>query len=100
MAGTDSWDNSAEGVGTRVNKLLNYDYEKDPALVNRMREATHRILYTVANSAAMNGMSTTSEIVSVIPWWRGLIYGVGALAALGFVASVVMVVKTKKKNEA
>ncbi|MBR2402921.1 MAG: glycoside hydrolase family 3 C-terminal domain-containing protein [Lachnospiraceae bacterium] len=100
MAGTDSWDNSAEGVGTRVNKLLNYDYEKDPALVNRMREATHRILYTVANSAAMNGMSTTSEIVSVIPWWRGLIYGVGALAALGFVASVVMVVKTKKKNGA
>lgn len=99
MAGTDSWDNSAEGVGTRVNKLLNYDYEKDPALVARMREATHRILYTVANSAAMNGMSTTSEIVSVIPWWRGLIYGVGALGALGFVLSVFMYVKSKKKNQ-
>lgn len=99
MAGTDSWDNSAEGVGTRVNKLLNYDYEKDPALVNRMREATHRILYTVANSAAMNGISTTSQIVSVIPWWRGLIYGVGAVSALGFVLSVLMLVKSKKKKE-
>ncbi len=98
MAGTDSWDNSAEGVGTRVNKLLNYDYEKDPALVNRMREATHRILYTVANSAAMNGISTTSQIVSVIPWWRGLIYGVGAVSALGFVLSVLMIVKSKKKK--
>lgn len=99
MAGTDSWDNSAEGVGTRVNKLLNYDYEKDSALVNRMREATHRILYTVANSAAMNGISTTSQIVSVIPWWRGLIYGVGAVSALGFVLSVLMLAKSKKKKE-
>lgn len=98
MAGTDSWDNSAEGVGTRVNKLLNYDYESDPALVNRMREATHRILYTVANSAAMNGMSTTSEIVSVIPWWRAIIYGVGAVSALGFAASIFMLVKNKKKK--
>ncbi len=97
MAGTDSWDCSAEGVGTRVNKLLNYDITQDPALAHRMREATHRVLYTVANSAAMNGVAPSSKIVSVIPWWRALIYGVGVVGVLGLAASIFMIVKTKKK---
>ena len=98
MAGTDSWDNSSGGIGTRVDKLKKYDISQDPALAVRMREATHRILYTVANSSAMNGIAPSSRIVSVIPWWRALIIGVGAVAALGFVASVIMLVKTKKKD--
>jgi len=100
MGGTDSWDNSAGGMGTRVDKLKKYDISQDPALANRMREATHRILYTVVNSSAMNGMAPSAKIVSVIPWWRALIYGVGVVSALGLVASIVMIVKTKKKNNA
>ncbi len=97
MAGTDSWDNSSGGPGTRVDKLKKYDITQDPALAIRMREATHRILYTVANSSAMNGMAPSSKIVSVIPWWRATIYGVGAVSVLGLAASVFMIVKTKKK---
>ena len=100
MAGTDSWDNSNAGPGTRVHKLKNYDITQDPALAIRMREATHRILYTVANSSAMNGIAPSSKIVSVIPWWRALIIGVGVVSALGLVASIVMIVKTKKKAKA
>ena len=102
MGGTDSWDNSNAGPMTRVDKLLRYEdeIENDPALAIRMREATHRILYTVANSSAMNGIAPSSKIVSVIPWWRALIYGVGAVAAVGFVLSIVMIVKTKKKAKA
>ena len=99
MAGTDSWDNSAGGVGTRVDKLKKYDITQDPALANRMREATHRILYTVANSSAMNGIAPSSKIVSVTPWWRMLIYGVGAVSAVVFAASVYMLIKSKKKKE-
>jgi len=100
MAGTDSWDNSAGGVGTRVDKLKKYDISQDPALANRMREATHRILYTVANSSAMNGIAPSSAIVSVTPWWRALIYGVGGVSAAVFAASLFMVLKNKKKKEA
>ena len=99
MAGTDSWDNSAGGVGTRVDKLKKYDISQDPALANRMREATHRILYTVANSSAMNGIAPSSAIVNVTPWWRALIYGVGGVSAVVFAASVVVIVKNKKKKE-
>ena len=100
MAGTDSWDNSSASPGTRVDKLKKYDISQDPALAIRMREATHRILYTVANSSAMNGMAPSSKIVDVIPWWRALIYGVGVVSALGLAGSVVMIVKTKKKAKA
>ena len=100
MGGTDSWDNSNAGPMTRVDKLKRYDITQDPALAIRMREATHRILYTVANSAAMNGIAPSSKIVAVIPWWRALIIGVGVVSALGFVASVIMAVKTKKKANA
>ena len=100
MAGTDSWDNSNAGPMTRVDKLKNYDITQDPALAIRMREATHRILYTVANSCAMNGMAPSAKIVDVIPWWRALIYGVGVVSVLGLAGSVFMIVKTKKKAKA
>ena len=99
MGGTDSWDNSNAGPMTRVDSLKKYDISQDPALAIRMREATHRILYTVANSCAMNGMAPSAKIVDVIPWWRALIYGVGAVSALGLVASIVMIIKTKKKTK-
>ena len=100
MGGTDSWDNSNAGPMTRVDKLKKYDITQDPALANRMREATHRILYTVANSSAMNGMAPSAKIVSTIPWWRALIYGVGAVSVLGLAGSIFMIVKTKKKQNA
>ena len=97
MGGTDSWDNSNAGPMTRVDKLKRYDISQDPALAIRMREATHRILYTVANSSAMNGLAPSSKIVDVIPWWRAVIYGVGIVGVVGLGASILMIVKTKKK---
>lgn len=99
LAGTDSWDCSAEGKGTWSDKLLKWEQEQDVELTWAMRQATHRLLYTVANSAAMNGVSTTSRIVSVTPWWRALIYGVMIVGVLGLAGSVTMVVVTKKKEK-
>lgn len=99
LAGTDSWDCSAEGTGSWSDKLLAWESEQDVELTWAMREATHRILYTVANSAAMNGLSTTSKIVTVTPWWRALIYGVGAVGAIGFIGSIVMIYLTLQKRK-
>ncbi len=99
LAGTDSWDCSAEGPGTWSDALLNWEDEQDVELVYAMREATHRILYTVANSAAMNGMAVSSKIVSVTPWWRMLIYGVFALGVAGFAGSVWKIHSNNKKRK-
>ncbi len=99
LAGQDAWDCSAEGAGTWSDALLKWQEKNDVALTLAMREATHRILYTVANSAAMNGLSPSSRIVSAIPWWRALIYGVGIAGLALLIFSIVMLVRTKKKQK-
>ena len=103
LAGSDAWDASGRGW---ANKLRDWEVEKDVELTIAMRQATKRILYTVANSAAMNGISTTSRIVKVIPWWQASIYaligvtGAGTLCGLtlSIVTFVSSIMKKKKEN--
>lgn len=54
-------------------------------LVNAMRLATKRILYTVVHSNAMNGISANTAIVTVTPGYIIVIYTVIILLALCFV---------------
>ena len=64
-----------------------------------MREAAHRILYTVANSNAMN---ESGVIVSTMNWWQfSLIDGIifSSLAALVFLVLTVRDIKQYKKNK-
>lgn len=62
--GTDCYD----GTGTR-NSLD--DYQDSAMFANKMREASHRILYVTVNySAIMNGISSSDRIVSILTWWQ------------------------------
>ncbi len=70
----------------------------------RMRDSSHRVLYTIANfSAAMNGLSASSKVVNVTPWWQLMLYiGISVFAVLA-AASVCLwvlyyVVKMKNKG--
>ena len=101
LAGTDTFDSSS--TTTQAYQLLVYN-AADPAvndvhLVLAMREAAHRILYTVANSNAMN---ENGVIVSTMNWWQfSLIDGIifSSLAALVFLALTARdVMKSKKKK--
>ena len=48
-----------------------------------MRESAKRICYQTAWSNAMNGISSSTEIVSITPWWQSLLYtGDGIFIAL------------------
>lgn len=97
LAGSDIWDSSSEEIHTK--KLDTY--RNDPVIVNAMRNATHRILYTVVNSNAMNGISPTDRIVKTTPWWQAALYGATALFAVTTAASAAMlVVNIKRKKEA
>lgn len=66
-----------------------------------MREAMHRILYTVVHSNAMNGISAGTKIVQVTPWWQTLVIalqiGFGVLTAAAFVW---VLIKAHKKEKA
>ncbi len=83
MNGTDLYDGS--GSGTALD-----NYKDSARFANRMRDASHRILYIVCNySAAMNGISLTSQIVTITPWWQIVVY---ALQAVGGILTLVSIV--------
>ena len=79
-----------------VTKLLP-KYEKDPVIVNAMREACHRNLYAIANSSGMNGIGKDTEIKAtgllVVNVVRTLLIVFGAL----FVLSLVMWITRKRR---
>lgn len=100
LAGTDTWDSSAAQWTDDLNNL----YKDDPTIVTAMRNATHRILYTVANSHAMNGISTETRIVEVTPWWKTAIYALDVVLALLTIGSAFMLIRRilnrkKAKND-
>ena len=101
LAGTDTFDSSS--TTTQAYQLLAYN-AVDPAvndvhLVLAMRQAAHRILYTVANSNAMN---ESGVVVGTMNWWQfSLIDGIifSSLAALVFLVLTVRDVKKYKKTD-
>ena len=44
--------------------------DSDAYIVTEMRESMHKILYTVANSNAMNGWSSADRLKVITPWWK------------------------------
>ena len=56
LAGTNGWDSSAE----QWTDDLMTKYKDDSAIAHALRESSHRVLYTVANSHAMNGLSSSA----------------------------------------
>ena len=101
LAGTDTFDSSS--TTTQAYQLLLYN-AADPSvndihLVNAMRQAAHRILYTVANSNAMND---SGVIVSQMNWWQfciidGIIFS--SIATIIFAALTVRDIMRNKKKE-
>ncbi|MBQ1492566.1 MAG: fibronectin type III-like domain-contianing protein, partial [Blautia sp.] len=101
IGGSDIWDSPMPMIHT----VAAGSFATDPYLVSLMKNAMHRILYTVVNSNAMNGWTSETHIESVIPWWQLAIYGLiwvtGILAMLcmdRFAEGIRM--KRKMKEEA
>lgn len=65
-AGGDSWDCNNAKKWAQVLK----DNKGDPNLAVLMRNASKRILYTVANSNAMNGLGTDVKVIEHRTWWQ------------------------------
>lgn len=65
-------------------------YEDSAMYCSALRRATKNILYAVANSNAMNGVTASSKIVNVTPMWEAwmiaadCIFGVLTVVAIGW----------------
>ena len=86
--------------GTRSKSDLDQYKEGYGELAWAMRDAAHRILYTVVQSNAMNGKTSSTRIVPVTPWWSylvtGLQVGSGVLLAASAALLGVMIIVEKK----
>ena len=76
----------------------------DRTMLLAIKQNIHYLLYALANSAAMNGVNSTTRTISVMTWWRMTyrvcIYGFAALTALCALLYVVSAVKSKKQKTA
>ena len=96
LAGNDIPDNL---VGEDTKELAGY--ENNPVVVNRMRESSKRVLYTVLHSRGMDGINDNVRIVSVTPWWQtalNVTQTVMIVLALASTAWLVLDMMPKKKQ--
>jgi len=98
MAGTTDF---AVTSDARASELLK-NLETDADLYAAVREAAHRNLYVIANSAEMNGFSSTARITVVLTWYQ--IASIAAIVVFGAAAlcsAVLLTVQTyaPKKEE-
>lgn len=85
-SGTDNW--QIEG------------YQDNPTVVSQLRNASRHILYAVSQSFAMNGISSTTEVVSALPLWQIWLIALDVvIAAAALAAIVILAMKTNWKKE-
>lgn len=97
-AGNDIWLSTSTTFVDKLNA-----YKNDPAMATYLREAVHRLLYTTANSAAMNPYIVESGItpktIEITPWWETALIIIDVVFGLLAAGSVVMLVLTVRKNK-
>ena len=93
IAGTEIWDSP-----TPLHTEILANYENDAYIVTQMREAVHKILYTVVNSNAMNGWSSADRLEVITPWWKLAAWAMCAVLAVLTVVCAVMLRGALKKR--
>lgn len=79
-------------MGKQYAQYIN-DGKDDPVVANALREACHYNLYVMANSSAMNGLTTDSVIVKTTPAWEIGLWIVTILSVGLFVWRIVKGIK-------
>lgn len=96
-AGNDCWLSTSATYEGKLNA-----YKDDPAMATYLREATHRILYSTANSAAMNPYivesGITAKTIDVTPWWETALIVIDVVLGVAAVGSAAMLVISLKKG--
>ena len=93
-AGTDLWLNS----GTDNWQIDGY--ASNPTVMCQLREASRHILYAVSRSLAMNGISSTTEVVPAMATWQKALTGVDVVAGVAAVAGAWAIVRNMRRAKA
>jgi len=101
-AGNDCWLSTSDAYVTQINA-----YKNDAAMANWLREATHRVLYSTANSSAMNSYivddGITTKTIDITPFWEPTLIAIDIVFGLLLVGSAVVLaltlIRSKKRLE-
>lgn len=86
--------------GSYANCTLNpKNIGADPLLLAAAREASHRILYNFIHSNQVNGISETSHVEFITPWWQPTLITLDVLCVLVAVASSALYVISANRKE-
>ncbi len=88
--GTDMYDGLYNNHG-RTDQLE--AYKNNAYVMTNLREACHRVCYVIVNCSAMNGISSSDTVVSVLPWWQVALYALIALFAILLAFSIFMLLR-------
>ncbi|MGB4659787.1 MAG: glycoside hydrolase family 3 N-terminal domain-containing protein, partial [Mobilitalea sp.] len=96
-AGTDLWLNTDATLWTLTEDQMT------PTVLTNMQRAGKNVVYAITSSNAMNGLSTGSKLVAVMPLWKkGLVAVdiiVGLMSALAAILLTIRLRKQRKNNK-
>ena len=95
--GVTMWATSGTGV---YDKIIDFA-KQDSKIVKNAKKAAHYLLYNVVNSLAFNGISSSSKIVPVKPWWQSVLFTIDGVVGALLLASIgaTIYLETSKKKE-
>lgn len=85
--------------------LTSETYRNDPVVVSALVEAAHRMLYGSTRCAAMNGLSSSTRVVTITPWWQtalialDITLGVITVACAAMLVRSIVIHRGKKEQE-
>lgn len=77
-AGTTMWATSQSSFYENASSIIG----NDAKMIRNLRDAAHNVLYNLANSNAMNGLSDTTRVRKTVPYWLMIAYVALAVLAL------------------
>lgn len=86
-------------LNTSTSLYVLSDAQNNAAVANLMRTACHNILYSVINSAAMNGISTNVMVVSITPQWQYWLMILDVVVGALIVISGILVFRNYRKSK-
>lgn len=91
---------AANWQGTKLGTMEDAKSEimKDTAFQEKMQYTLKTWLYSCAQSNVMNGISNTSKIVKVTPWWLAAIYAAAGVTGILTALFLVLGIKAGKKQ--
>lgn len=95
LGSAPNWEGTTLGTMEKSKDLI----AKDAAFQQKMKASLKSWLYATAQTNAMNGISSTSKIVKVTPWWLGSIYAADAVLAVLTALFAFLSVKAGKKAQ-